>query len=207
MDDTPTPHTDIDWKALHARLAATNERLTRGGAPTAEGEAAILSTRARQLAQTAAPAAAAGDQLEIVEFRLAHERYGLESRYVREVYPLRELTPLPGTPPFVLGLVNVRGQIVAVLDLKRFFDLPDHGLTDLNKLIILTSGELIFGVLADAVMEVRAVAQSDLQRTLPTLGGLRAEFTRGVTPERLIVLDAARLLESRELRVHDEGDG
>jgi purine-binding chemotaxis protein CheW len=63
---------------------------------------------------------AASARLEVVEFLLAQERYGIATRCVREVLPLVELTPLPGVPPFVLGIANVRGQIVSVLDLKRF---------------------------------------------------------------------------------------
>ena len=131
---------------------------------------------------------------------------------MREVYPLKELTPLPGTPPFVLGLVNVRGQILSVIDLKKFFDLPEKGLTDLNKLIILDSGDLAlskaegmaFGILADAVLGVRPLPVSELQPSLPTLTGIREEFLKGVTRERVVILDADRLLSSKDIIVHEE---
>ena len=80
--------------------------------------------------------------LELLEFRLASERYAVESRLVQEVHPLRDLTPLPCTPPFVLGIVNVRGRILPVLDLKKFFDLPERGLTDLHRIILVRGNDL-----------------------------------------------------------------
>ena len=64
---------------------------------------------------------------------------------------------MPCTPPFILGIINVRGQILAVIDLKRFFNLPDKGLSDLNKVIILRRGGLEVGLLADAVAGVQAI--------------------------------------------------
>ena len=96
----------------------------------------ILRARARALARPRERAAVAEASLELLEFRLAQESYALETRHVREVYPLRDLTPLPCTPPFVLGIVNVRGRITPVIDIKKFFDLPDKGLTDLHRIIL-----------------------------------------------------------------------
>jgi len=112
----------------------------------------ILKARARALAKEPEQAVAARSFIEITEFRLASETYGIESSFVREVYPLKDFTPLPGVPPFVLGIVNVHGQILSVVDLKKFFNLPDKGLGELNKVIILHNGRMEFGILADAVL-------------------------------------------------------
>src|ERR1700726_1698325 len=101
----------------------------------------ILPARAHALARPPAHTPAAETMLDVLEFRLAQERYAIETRYVREVHPLKDLTPLPCTPPFVLGIVNVRGRIVPVFDLKKFFDLPDQGLTDLHRIILIEGHE------------------------------------------------------------------
>jgi purine-binding chemotaxis protein CheW len=194
----------IDWGEIHRRVETARAALARGAAPTPEAKKRILKARAKALAREPASKEATGEYIEVIEFLLAHERYGLESRFVREVYPLKELTPLPGTPPFVLGLVNVRGQILSVIDLKKFFDLPEKGLTDLNKLIILDSGDMAFGVLADAVLGVRPIPTRELQPSLPTLTGIREEFLKGVTRERVVILDAERLLSSKDIIVHEE---
>jgi purine-binding chemotaxis protein CheW len=105
----------------------------------------ILRTRARALARTPPQASAEGAMLELLEFRLASERYAVESQLVEEVHPLRDLTPLPCTPPFVLGIVNVRGRILPVLDLKKFFELPERGLTDLHRIILVRGNDLPAG--------------------------------------------------------------
>jgi purine-binding chemotaxis protein CheW len=182
----------------------------------------ILRARARELARKPAEAAIAEDQTEIVEFLLAYERYAIESVYIREVHLLKDLTPVPCTPPFVLGMINVRGQIVTVIDIKRFFGLPDKGLSDLNKVIIVHSdaGQEVtehsttgrpdrgagmgFGILADTIFGVRTLPLKELHPSLPTLTGVRAEYLKGVTNERLVVLDVQKILSDKKIMVHEE---
>lgn len=188
-------------------MEATHAAIERVWAPSPEETQRILKARAQALAREAEPVQAAGEHIEVVEFLLAHERYALESQYVREVYPLENLTPLPGTPLFVLGIVNLRGEILSVIDIKKFFDLPEKGLTDLNKVIVLHDGNMRFGILADVVIGVRHVAAGEIQSSLPTLTGIREEYLRGVTPERMIVLDAEKILHDEKLVVEERVEG
>jgi purine-binding chemotaxis protein CheW len=164
----------------------------------------ILRTRARALARPPERAAGAKASLELLEFRLVQESYALETRYVREVYPLKNLTPLPCTPPFVLGIVNVRGRIVPVLDIKKFFDLPEKGLTDLHRIILVRGNDLELGLLADVIVGVRSIPVDSLQPSLPTLTGIRSDYLKGVTAERLVVLDLERILADPKIIVHEE---
>ena len=99
-----------------------------------------------------------------MECLLAYEDYALECEYIGEIHSLRELTPSPKTPPFAPVLVNVRGPILSLLDLRRFFDLPEKGLTDPDKVIVVRSSSLEVGILADAILGVRSVALQELQR-------------------------------------------
>lgn len=165
---------------------------------------AILRARARELAREPEREAATEEFLRVVEFLLAHERYAVESVYIREVYPLKELTPLPCTPPFILGIINVRGQILTVIDIKKFFDLPEKGLTDLNKVIILSADGMELGILADAIVGVRVLPLQEIQPPPPTLTGIRAEYLRGVTGERTVVLDVTRILDDEKIVVREE---
>jgi len=168
----------------------------------------ILQERARVLARPHDDAAAAASaSIELLEFRLASERYAVETRWVQEVYPLRDLTPLPGTPSFVTGIVNVRGRILPVYDLKKLFDLPEQGLTDLHRIIHVRGNDLDLGLLADVIVSVRTVPAASLQPSLPTLTGIRAEYLKGVTDERMVVLDMERILSDPKIIVHDEVDG
>ncbi len=148
---TTRPGKSIDWRAVHRQVEAANQVLLEGAALSPEESCLVLRKRARLLARVMQQPDANQEFLEIIEFRLAAETYGIEAAFVREVYPLKEFTPLPGVPPFVLGIANVRGQILSIIDLKSFFDLPHKGLGQLNKLIILRDGQMEFGVLADDI--------------------------------------------------------
>lgn len=172
--------------------------------PATSGAKQILRARAQALARPAEHAPLAEASLELLEFRLAQESYAVETRYVREVYPLKDLTPLPCTPPFILGIVNVRGRVTPVVDIKKFFDLPDKGLTDLNRIILVAGNELELGLLADVIVGVRNVPVESLQPALPTLTDVGAAYLKGVTAERLVVLDLARVLADPKIIVHEE---
>lgn len=193
----------IDWKKIHARLEKVRSSIEQGSSPGPEAEKMILRQRARALAKEPEQAGT-GEEIEVIEFLLARERYGIEAAHVREVYHLKDLTPVPCTPPFVLGIINVRGQIISVIDIKKFFDLPDKGLGDLNKVIILKSDDMEFGILADAVLDVSKVSLDDLQPSLPTFTGIREEYLKGIAQDRTVILDAESLLEDRKLVVNEE---
>ena len=151
---------EFDWAELHRRLDASHAALQRRLTPSTEEKQKLLRTRARLLAVGGkAEATAPHLVLEVVEFVLGAEHYGIESLHIREIHPLSEFTPLPCTPAFVLGLVNVRGQILSIIDIKKLFDLPDQGLTDLNKVIIVHADHMELGILADAIVGLRSIAR------------------------------------------------
>lgn len=194
----------IDWSQVHRRLEASQAVLERGWVVKEEEKKEILHARAQALAREPKKKEEIEESIQVVEFLLAYERYGVESDFVREIYPLRELTPLPCTPPFVLGIVNVRGQILSVIDIKKFFDLPEKGLTDLNKVIIVQAGGIELGILADVILGIRSVPLRDLQPSLPTLTGIRAEYLAGVTKDRLVVLSVEKILSDKNIVVEEE---
>jgi purine-binding chemotaxis protein CheW len=167
-------------------------------------EEEVLRLRARALARPAESGAVGGSSLELLEFRLAEERYCVETRHVGEVYPLRDLTPLPCTPPFVLGIVNVRGRVTPVIDIKKFFGLPEKGLTDLHCIILVRGNGVELGLLADVIVAVRSIAAESLQATLPTFTGIHADYLKGLTADRLVVLDLDRILADPRIVVHEE---
>ncbi len=195
IQDKAKPSRSFDWGAIRRRLESIERAAEQGWAPSAEAATKVFRERARALAQEPARAEALEETLKAVAFLLAQETYAVESRYVREVYPLKELTPLPGAPPFLLGIASVHGQILPVVDLKRLFELPEKGLADLNKLVILREGSAELGILADQMLGMRAIPVREIEPSLPTLVGIRAEFLRGVTQGPIVVLDARKILE------------
>lgn len=196
--------TPLDWDEVRRRIKTAQATLEQRLTPTPDEQREILKIRARALAQEPGAKKAAEADLDVVAFLLADEKYGIQASYVREVYPLKDLTPLPGTPPFVLGMINLRGRILSVIDIKKFFDLPKKGLTDLNKVIIIYSDKMEFGILADGILGVRGIPLGDIQPPLPTLTGIREEYLKGVTAERIVILDAEKLLSDPAMIVHEE---
>lgn len=182
----------IDWADARHRLDAVEQALADHAALPPDKLKAILEARARSLATE--PPLPRGNGVEVLVFKLAQEHYAIETTWVREVLVLRDLVPVPSTPAFVLGVVNVRGKVISVLDIKTFFELPEKGLTDLNRVILLGDGAMEFGLLADVIEGVRFIDADELQPPLPTLTGIRAEYLMGITRQRQVVLDGRKLL-------------
>lgn len=193
----------IDWAWIHQRLEAAGAALERRLNPGPEERRSVLRARAEFLAKESKGQETLAS-FEVVEFLLACEHYAIGSRYIREIRLLRDLTPLPCTPAFVLGLINVRGQILSIIDLKKFFELPEKGLSDLNKVIIVRTGTMELGILADAILGIRSISLHELQPSLPTLTGTRAQFLRGVTKDSLVVLDIERIFAGSGIVVEAE---
>ncbi|ACL16660.1 chemotaxis protein CheW [Methanosphaerula palustris] len=177
-----------------------------GGSADAETVRRILAERARALAQVEGEGAIPLDTCEILEFEMGTERYGIEVSEIREVLPLQQYTPLPCTPPFVFGIINVRGEIFSIVDLKKFFGLPDQGITNQNKVIILDNGSMAFGILADLIVGVRHVDTESLIPLPLTISSIGEEHLRGMTADGLIVLDGEKLLGDPRIPVHEEVD-
>jgi len=200
----PGPQKVLDWEKVHRRQEAFRLAVERDFSPAGEERRRILRQRARDLAREPARADEGARIIEVVEFVLAYEQYAIESSFVREILPLRKFTPLPCTPSFVLGIMNVRGQIISIVDLKRFFELPEKGLADLNKVILLQSKDMEFGVLADSIIGATTLDENKLQPSLPTLNGIREQYLKGITAERTVVLDTEVILSDPKLIVYEE---
>lgn len=191
----------FDWQTIHSRMETARTEIARRANPTADEKKAILKKRANVLAGFQNENEGQKKNIEIVEFLLADGRYGIEISYVRETHPLKEITALPGTPSFVLGLINVRGQILSVIDIKKLFALPDKSLTDLSKIIILHSDSMEFGILSDAMVGTRSVTIEETQISLPPAV---EEYLEGVTKEGIVILDAEKILSDGKLIVYEE---
>jgi purine-binding chemotaxis protein CheW len=193
----------IDWAAIIRRLAVAAAAISGELDHGPQAARRILEARARAAAKPPVRADDA-ERLEVLAFCLAGETYGVETCHVREVCQLKDLTAVPCTPPFIAGVMSLRGQIVAIIDLRKFFELPARGLTDLNRVIVLSGDDNEFGLLADSIGGVCSVIASDLQEGLPTLTGIRERFLKGVTGQMLAVLDGGRLLGDAGLKVNEQ---
>lgn len=176
--------------------------MTMDPGPTAE-EKALLAARARRLAAVEVPTDTVATG-QVIGFSVADERYGFEAHEVDDVQPLHDLTPLPGVPAFWRGLVNLRGRVVPVIDLRRFFGLPEHGITDLHCILLLRHAELELGLLVDTVDGVTGEDLAALQPPLPGSGGIDAGYVRGITRDRRVILEARAILSDPRIVIDDD---
>jgi purine-binding chemotaxis protein CheW len=205
IDNTESEISAVDpWEETRSRLEVSREAPEKGFGPSPEERAETLRARAKALAKEEEKIEEADVYLEVLEFLLSHEKHALELTNINEVCALEDITPIPGTPLFVLGIINVRGEILSVIDLKQFFELPGTGITDLNRVIILESGGMEFGILVDEILGVRSVSLKDIQPSLPSLTGVRDEYLKGVTEDRVVILDGEKILSDKSIVVQKE---
>ena len=195
----------MDWDAIHKRMKASKELLESGWVPDAETTKQILKERACELAKAPRSTDDQKDAIVVLEFLLAKEKYAFELRFIREIYPIKNVTNIPCTPSYVVGIINVRGQMLSVIDLKPLFELVDQNITTAHKAILLHHDAMDFGILADEIIGTQQINISEIQESLPTLNGVREAYLKGITTEGIAVLDAQRLLSDGSILVHEQG--
>ena len=163
----------------------------------------ILQTRAAELASGKDDFQPDSASLEIITFMLAGESYGIESEFVREVYSMKDFTQLPGLPAHIFGLINVRGRILTVVDIKSLFNLPSSGFGEFNKVIILHNEQMEFGILSDVVLGTAMISEDSIQNVPETITGIGEKYLKGVTKDHLIILNARVLLAGENLLAAD----
>jgi len=194
----------IDWGRTYARLEEIRRILDAGGTRPPDEVARILRARAQAWAKPREAAAPPADGLALLVFALANERYGIEIAHVLEVLPLRELTPVPSTPAVVLGVVNRRGRILPVLDLRRLFDLAGHEVPQGSRAVAVEAGGMAFALLAEAVIGTATVGAHEVAPSPVSRPGDRQALLRGVTGEMVALLDLEALARDGRITVNDE---
>jgi purine-binding chemotaxis protein CheW len=195
MTETPKPHSvnweaaskSLDWEDDMRRMSANTRRLRQ---------------RAQQYAApVAAPSDLAENSFTVLSFDLGAETYSVDVALVRNVRAITNLVRVPGLPPFYPGVVNVRGQIVTVMDLRPFFGISvDEEVIVPDEMVLVRANSLEIALLAHQVNGVVTVSQ----RTLSHLDNLH--YTRGITRNKMIMLDIERLLADERIIVGGKHD-
>ena len=139
--------------------------------------------------------------LQWVTFQLEEETYGINVMQVREVLRYTEIAPVPGAPDYVLGIINLRGIVVTVIDTRSRFGLMQGEITDNTRIIVIESEHQVIGILVDSVAEVVYLRSSEIDTT-PSVGtDESAKFIQGVSNrdgKLLILVDLNKLLTDEE---------
>jgi len=172
--------------------------------PNTNIELEILKARAEKLAEKQFDISESKHAVDMLFFQLADENYAIDLTYVKDVFPLDTVTPIPCTPAYVKGIINVRGQIFSLLNLKTLFNLPDSSTGKKGKALLLFVPEMQFAIEVDAILGVTYLYLDDIQPPPTTLSGLKADYVQGVTAAMTIVLNAEKMLADQRLVVHEE---
>ncbi len=184
----------LRWDEARERLRRAAETTAAGAALPPERARALMDERARRLAAPAAATPDSARRLEMLCLSLGDERYGVETRHVREVVRAGDLTPVPFTPDFLLGVTNLRGELLAVVDLGSLFGLPPRAVTASSRVVVLGAERAEIGALADVLDDVTSIETAELLDAPSLRDGMAARFVRGVTAEGVVLIDAAGLL-------------
>ncbi len=141
------------------------------------------------------------DVIQWVTYHLGDEHYGIAVMQVQEVLRVSEITPVPGAPEYVLGIINLRGNVVTVLDTRKRFGMPSKELDDTSRIIIIEAGEQVVGLLVDSVAEVVYLRASEIE-SAPNIGNEdSSRYIQGVHSSEgnlLIMIDVNKLLTEDE---------
>ncbi len=162
----------LDWDLARERLAAAALALDEHRSPAEDR--ALLEERARALAMPPVDEDAGRGSREFVRFTLCGERFAVAAEHVIEALPLGEPTPVPGTPAFLLGVLNHRGRVLPVLDLRRQLVPEGNAGAELTETIAVSIDGTTFGIAAEAVQETARERVEALDRALVTVLDLEA---------------------------------
>ena len=139
--------------------------------------------------------------IQLVTFHLEKESYGINVMQVQEVLRVSEIAPVPGAPPYVLGIINLRGNVVTVIDTRSKFGLPPGDIDDSSRIVIIESEGQVVGILVDSVAEVVELHASEID-SAPNVGNDESsKYIQGVATRDsnlLIVVDLNKLLSEDE---------
>lgn len=153
------------------------------------------------MSNAAAKANSNDKTIQWVTFRLADELYGINVMQVQEVLRVSEIAPVPGAPHYVLGIINLRGNVVTVIDTRIRLGLVTTEVTDSTRIVIIETARHVVGILVDCVAEVVDVAASEVE-SAPNVGSDdSSNYIQGVASreeELLILVDLNKLLTDEE---------
>lgn len=169
----------LDWERARQRLEAARRALQE---PTAEDERAVLAERARVLSLPRPQAVDSATEHDVVVFSVCGERFAVDAGYVLEAFELGAPTPVPGTPERLVGVVNHRGRVLGVMDLRETLVAGGARDGELTHVVAVELEGLAFGIAAEAVEETSRERAGAL----------------------LTVLDLEALVADTRLRIDDE---
>ncbi|WP_019638057.1 chemotaxis protein CheW [Paenibacillus fonticola] len=144
-----------------------------------------------------------GEELKVIVFKLGDEEYGIEVDKVQTIERMMPITRVPKTYSFVKGVINLRGVVIPVIDLRGRFGLPEADYTDQTRIIIVAVNEMEVGFIVDSANDVMDLNSDTIDSPPDVVGGIKAKYLHGVariSDERLLVmLNLSEVLNRSEI--------
>jgi purine-binding chemotaxis protein CheW len=142
-----------------------------------------------------------GSLLQLVTFTISNEEFGLDILGVQEIIRTMEITRIPRAPKFVEGVINLRGKVIPIIDLRRRFGMESKAHDSQTRIIVVEINAMIIGFVVDSVSEVLRISSSTVEPPPAVVSGIESEYISGVgkLEDRLLILiDLDKLLSDAE---------
>ncbi|HOQ17040.1 MAG TPA: chemotaxis protein CheW [Defluviitaleaceae bacterium] len=136
-----------------------------------------------------------------VIFKLGNEEYGLDIMKVYGIERYQKITKVPNTPEYIEGIINLRGEVYPIYNLRKKFHMPEKAVDDETKMIIVNSNEMMVGFIVDSVVEIRHIDEDNIKPAPKLISGIDRRYIIGVgevDDRMIIILDVDLILEDEE---------
>ena len=182
----------IDWNAVKERIAQNQAAADEAQIGDPVRTAAIFEQRAKRLAERRTTASPDAVGLHVLTFALGAQVYAIEHAEIAEVLPLTGLTPVPGAAPELIGVVNLRGEILPVIDLTRLLETAGDTKFDQGYILVLRRQEI--GLRVDAVSQIRKFSTAEIDTGLTLTEDRSKRYLKGITRDTTLILDVEMIL-------------
>jgi purine-binding chemotaxis protein CheW len=192
------------WEKIHRRIEMLSEEID--GEMTEDDLQDLWYRRALELSRVSGPSLESDRRLKAVVFRLGSDRYGVGIDRVREIQRAGRITPVPTAPEFVVGVINLRGNILSVVDIRIFFGLPKVTISERTRILVVEGEGLRVGILVEQVDEISAIDADDIKPPLSLNKAISEDYIKGIATHRgemLIMVDLGKVLRNPRLVVEE----
>ena len=140
---------------------------------------------------------------KVLKFSLAYREFALETEYIREVVTVNAIIPVPRTPNYIVGICEIRGEIVSLVDLRVLISIQNNALTNFNQVIVLTDRKITFGILVDQITGIRTIREDKISHSSSMEFTGNNQYIYGTMKDALIILNGAAILSDPNMIIND----
>jgi purine-binding chemotaxis protein CheW len=199
------PSSEEVWKEMHEKIEALSGEMS--ASITEEELQDLWYRRALELSRSQADEKGESGGLKMITFRLGSDRYGVALDLVREIQRTGRITPVPTAPDFVTGIVNLRGSILSVIDIRVFFGLPAVVINEKTRILVVENKGLRLGILVERVDEITDIDVNGIKPPLSLDKGITEDYIKGIVThggDMFIIIDLERILKNPRLIVEEK---